>query len=224
MTLPAALALAATAAASPIAAEHAVAPSAPIFGVEPSEPDSADGRFSGAQLPPPLMPGDSSHFLLGVAIEEYGRGTNSRDELYGLAGMLRFRTFGPHALVMLKPGGNSYEDTRFLAGLGLRSYLPIFGIEFSYGVGLHVEARLEDHFWLASATPFELGAVVFAKGSWQLELFAGARRAFAGELINSFVLDPNGFDNEDAGDVLYRTKTLHPWRGFLRLVFSRRLD
>jgi len=223
VTFPFVLALA-SAAAAPLADARAAESLEPVTAVEPGEPPSADGRFEGRQLPAALMPSASRFWVLGVAVEEYGRGTNTRDVLYGLSGTWRVRSFGPNALVMLKPGGSSYEDTRFLAGLGLRSYLPIFGIEFSYGVSVQIEARLEDHFWLASATPFELGAVVFSKGSWQVEVFAGARHAFAGELINSFLLDPNGLENQEASDVLYRTKTLHPWGGFLRLVFGRRLD
>ena len=215
---------------TPIALALAVAGATPTAGPAPAslgeeaEPATADGRFAGPILPPALSPERDGYWVVGVALEEYGRGSRSHDELFGLSVMFRWLALGPHALVMLKPSGKSYEDTRFLGGIGLRGYLPVLGIELSYGVGIHVEARLEDHFWLASATPVELGARLFAKNSWELELFVGARRAFAGELVNSFLLDPNGFDNERAEEVLHRTKTLEPWRGFIRLVFGRRID
>jgi hypothetical protein len=220
---PLALALAAAASGGPAARAESELELVPA-SYEEAEPAAADGRFRGEVLPLELAPRSESFWVVGVAVEEYGRGSRSRDELYGVTAMLRLRSWGPHALVMLKPSGRSYQDTRFVAGLGLRGYLPVLGIELSYGVGMQIEARLEDHFWLASATPLELGAVLFSKNSWELELFVGARRAFAGELINSFLLDPNGFDNEDADAVLYKTKTLEPWRGFVRLQFGRRLD
>jgi hypothetical protein len=233
---PAVLALAAFGSTQAPDASPALEPATLVLGItpvsapapEPSfetpEPASADGRFHGAVLPPELSPRTRGYWVVGVAIEEYGTGSRSHDELYGLAAMFRTKAWGPNALLMLKPSGTSYEDTRFLGGIGLRGYVPVLGIELSYGVAMHVEARLEDHFWLASATPLELGARLFSKNSWELELFLGARRAFAGELINSFLLDPNGFDNEEAEATLYQAKTGEPWRGFIRLVFGRRLD
>jgi hypothetical protein len=225
---PVALTAAALAASAPaLLSTRPVAEAAPAVAAvtEPTPPAAVDGRFDGPVLPPTWQASSESFWVVGVAIEEYGRGSRSHDELYGVTTMFRLRSWGPHALLMLKPSGRSYEDTRFVGGLGLRGYLPVFGIELSYGVGMQIEARLEDHFWLASATPLELGAVLLSnKNSWEIELFVGARRAFAGELINSFLLDPNGFDNEEAEAVLYRTRTLEPWSGFIRLQFGRRID
>ena len=49
------------------------------------------------------------------------------------------------------------------------------------------------------------------------------RRIVAGELINSFLVDPNGFNNEGAQDELAATRR-SPWEGFLLLNFGRRVD
>jgi hypothetical protein len=43
-------------------------------------------------------------------------------------------------------------------------------------------------------------------------------------LINTFLIDPNGFDNEDAQRELDVARDKRPWRGFLRIVFARRID
>jgi hypothetical protein len=178
----------------------------------------------GEVLPERLAPKSNNYFTVGVGIERFGREVAGNDNLIGLAVMWRIQSFGPHLLVMSKPSDAGFEDSRFLAGFGLRGYFPLLGTAFSYGVGLHAEVRLEDHYWLAYATPLELGAVVYAKNSWDIEVFVGARRAIGGELINHFFIDPNGFDNENAREELERLRTETPWQGFLRVVFARRID
>jgi hypothetical protein len=205
----------------------AAAPAAAEVSSEARQPPSGaeqDDAMRGRVLPEKLAPRSNSYFSVGVALERFGREVAGNDNLFGLAAMWRIYSFAPHALLMSKPSDAGLEDSRFLAGLGLRGYFPLLGTSFSYGVGVHAEMRLEDHYWLAYATPLELGAVIWAKDSWDIEIFVGARRAMAGDLINHFFIDPNGFDNENAREELNRLRTDTPWQGFLRLVFARRID
>lgn len=190
-----------------------------------SEAPLADrGAHRGPVLPPHLSKMPERFWSVGIALERFGSGFSGNDNLVGIATMFRIRSFGPHALVMSKPSPEGYEESRFLAGAGLRGYFTALGVSMSYGVGVHAEVRLEDHFWLAYATPLELGAVLWSRNSWDVELFVGARRAFAGELIDQFLIDPNGFDNENAQDELDRVRHDDPWRAFVRVVFARRID
>jgi hypothetical protein len=209
-----------------VAGQLAVAPTTLASDARAESDASAGAReaFVGPVLPASLSPASNDWWVVSVAAEQFGRDPDSLDALYGVSVMYRLDSWGPHLLAMSKPNSGGFEDSRFLAGAGLRGYLPVLGTEMSYGVSVHAEARLEDHFWLAYATPLELGVVLYSKNSWDLELFFGARRAFAGELINHFLIDPNGFDNENAADELERVTELEPWRGFVRLVFGRRLD
>jgi hypothetical protein len=174
-------------------------------------------------LPAHLAETPASFWSVGVGLERFGAKLEAGDSLIGLAAMLRLRSFGPHALLMAEPRSSGYQKSRFLGGLGLRGYFPLLGTWASYGVGAHAEIRLEDHYWLAYATPLELGIQLWSKDSWDIELFAGARRAFAGALIDHYLIDPNGFDNDNARDSLDRRRH-ESWRGFLRVVFARRVD
>jgi hypothetical protein len=197
--------------------------SALLLMASPSFAQESDEHV-GPVLPPHLAEDQETFWSVGMALERFGTGYTGSDNLIGVAAMFRYRSFGPHALLMAKPSPDGYEDSRFLFGLGLRGYFPLLGTSFSYGVGVHGEVRLEDHFWLAYATPFELGAVVFRKNSWDIEVFLGARRAIGGALIDHYLIDPNGFDNEDARDELNEARHDDPWRLFLRVVFARRID
>jgi hypothetical protein len=209
--------------ATPVRA--AVLPDDALEGTLAERPEPArDDAQRGPVVPAALARNPSTFWSVGLGLERFGTGYQNTNDLLGIAAMFRMRSFGPHAVLMAKPNPDSYQDARFLAGLGLRGYFPLLGVSFSYGVGLHAEVRLEDHFWLAYATPLELGVVVYAKHSWDIEVFAGARRAFAGSLINHFLIDPNGFDNQGAQEELDRIKTVDPWRGFIRVVFARRID
>jgi hypothetical protein len=182
------------------------------------------GLHVGPVLPPHLAEQPETFWSVGMALERFGTGYTGTDNLIGVAAMFRYRALGPHAILMAKPSPDGYEDSRFLFGLGFRGYFPLFGTSFSYGIGMHGEVRLEDHFWLVYATPIELGAVVFRENSWDIEVFLGARRAFAGALIDHYLIDPNGFDNEDAQAELDDIRQNDPWRAFLRIVFARRID
>ena len=86
------------------------------------------------------------------------------------------------------------------------------------------ELRFEDHFWLLHLTPLEISAVLFRKRTLDIELFVRARGAVTGKLIDSFLLDPNGFQNESAQATLDRATGGDRFHGFFRLVISRRLD
>lgn len=207
-------------------------------------PLSAQARPEAAQPPPdrdaiatsdePLLPArlarpPHNFWTVGLATERFGAGSAEEDvlgnQLVGLTAMWRIRSFGPYALLMTKPAVSEYQNSRFLFGGGLRGVVDVPGLaELSYGVGAHLEARLRDHYWLAYVTPLELGATLYRKGSWHLELFVGARRVAGGALIDHFLIDPNGVDNEDAQDRLDEQKHERPWKGFVRLVFARRID
>ena len=191
---------------------------------EPPAIEDDDGVQRGAVLPGHLADLPENYWSIGIGLERFGAKVEDDNNLLGIGAMFRFRAFGPHAILMAEPSPEGYEDSRFLGGLGMRGYFPLLGTELSFGVGLHAEIRLRDHFWLAYATPFELGAVLWRKNSWDIQLFVGMRRAFAGSLIDHYLIDPNGFDNEDARDELDRIRHDDPWRGFVRLMFARRID
>lgn len=180
--------------------------------------------FEGRVLPDSLLPGPEPYLNLGLAFQPFTSDLVTVDFLYGASVMLRSGPWAPQVTLLVDPRTAGYEKSRFLAALGLRSYLSILGAEVSYGVAVHAEVRLADHFWLAMATPLELGVVVLAKNSWDLQLFVGAQHPFAGSLINNFLIDPNGLDNENALDRFDEVRHENPWRGFIRLVFGRRLD
>jgi hypothetical protein len=199
-------------------------PVLPAVAHAQTDPLADRGAQRGAVLPPHLAEAPDTFWSVGVGLERFGGELGTGDNLIGVATMFRIRSFGPHALLMTEPSTQGYQDWRLLAGLGLRGYFDLLGASFSYGVGVHAEARLDDHFWLAYATPFELGSVLWSRESWDIELFLGVRRAFAGELIRNYLLDPNGYDNENAQDELDRLRKQDPWRGFVRIVFARRID
>jgi hypothetical protein len=160
-----------------------------------------------------------------VAVESYGTGAPTDDTLFGLSAYYRLGPLAPNATFLFKPAAHDdLERSRWFGGLGLRSYFDVLGVEFAYGVGMHAEARLEDHYWLGVVTPLEIGAVLYDEHSFRIELLGGARYAFAGDLINHFLIDPNGFDNEDARDGLDEARHGDPWRSFVRLSFGRKLD
>lgn len=186
----------------------------------------ASPLIAGAVLPPHLMPEPSGFLRLGVGAERFGNGNDDSDYMLAISGVYRYRAFGPNASFLAKPrlGTTGYEESRFLLGLGLRGYYPVLGTEVSYGVGLLGELRFQEHFWLLQGTPLELSAVVYRKRTFEIELTVGMRIAMAGKLIDSFLLDPNGFQNEAAQANLDRALHEDRARGFIRLVFSRRVD
>lgn len=207
------------------AAALAAAPAPPEDAAEDVLTSSAEAPL----LPRRLSARPTTYGVVGVGVERFGSNFTGSDQfdnqLVGLTGMWRISAFGPHALLMTKPAVEHFRDSRFLVGLGLRGFYRVRGFtELSYGVGSHFEARLEDHYWLAYVTPLELGATIWDKGSWNIELFVGARRAVGGSLINHYLIDPNGFNDAEAREELDRARHERPWKGFVRVVFARRID
>lgn len=192
----------------------------------PRDGCEVEGVWCGPVLTPTLSPEPNHYFRIGLGVEAWDSQFSGSELLVALSTTLRLSAFAPYVQLMMRPGTGTkdYENTRALAGAGLRAYLPIWDRRLSYGLGVLGELRFEEHFWLAYATPIELSAVVYRKGSLDIELFTGARRAFAGNLINSFLLDPNGFENEDAQANLDRARHAEAWHGFIRIMVSRRID
>jgi hypothetical protein len=211
---------------------HAVLAAALLAASGPAQSEPSHDIQDGANGAP-LLPRDfdvwpSTHWVVGLALETARHRIDQdelvRDLLAGLSVTFRYRAWGPHARLLLEPGGERYNEIRYFGAAGLRGYMPLAGTELSYGVGVHFDARLAHHYWLAGATPLELGATLYRAGTWRIELFAGARYAFAGALVDSFLIDPNGFDNADAHEDLQNARDEQPWEVYLTLTFGRRID
>lgn len=189
-------------------------------------PKRDEAVMQGQLLPPHLVAERPGFWRVGLGLERFGTGFEGSDYLAALSVAYRYRAFVPNLLFLAKPriGTEGYEESRFVLGLGLRSYVKLWGVEVSYGAGVHGELRFEDHFWLLHLAPLELSAVLVRKRTLDIELFVGARGAVTGRLIDSFLLDPNGFQNESAQAALDRATGDDRFHGFLRLVVSRRLD
>ncbi len=167
-----------------------------------------------------------NYWVLGVAFERAGQrdlgSSLLRDQLYGVSVAYKWKEFSPYirALINVPQAFNEY---RILTVGGFRSYIEPYGVEVSYGVGTHFEVRLKDHYWLAALSPLELGTTLLRSGSLRVQLFSGVRFAFAGELIDNFLFDPNGINNARAQDELNRLKRVESWEGFFTVVFGRAL-
>lgn len=189
-------------------------------------PKRDEAVMEGPVLPAHLVAERPGFWRVGLGLERFGTGFQGSDYLAALSVAYRHRAFVPNLLFLAKPrlSTEGYEESRFVLGLGLRSYVKLWGVDVSYGTGVQGELRFEDHFWLLHLTPLELSAVLFRKRTLDIELFVGARGAVTGRLIDSFLLDPNGFQNESAQAVLDRATGSDRFHGFFRLVISRRLD
>lgn len=155
----------------------------------------------------------------------YLTGPRSVDETrFGLALAYRTGPLSPHVRVLVSPSLDTYHNLAGMAGAGLRAHFELAGVPLSYGIGLHVEARLRDSLWLAYATPIELGTSLHRGKSAEHGLFIGARRTLGGALINSFLLDPNGYDNEAYADRLAHLRVESAWQLYVSLVFGRRVE
>jgi hypothetical protein len=167
-----------------------------------------------------------SPWSIGIAFERTGAtlfgGDVFEDQLIGLSLIRRGRHLGLETRLMLSPS-TRVENMRGLLAGGARAYLELFGTELSYGVGATIAARLRDHFWLVHLAPVEVGVALYREGSARIDLFVGARYLVAGDLINTFLLDPNGFNNEIAEEDL-ATKKERGWEAFITIVFAHVLD
>lgn len=171
---------------------------------------------------------DEPHLSVGFGVEHFGKNARTfgrvRDLLLGTTVAFRAWGFEPHLEVLGSPVAGSWENLRLLGSFGTRYYLPRPSwLDLSIGWSIHAEARLEDHYWLASFSPIEVGATVFRRRSFRIQVFTGLRAGFAGDLLNSFLVDPNGFHDEAARDALDDAKLHAPWRLFMRVVFSHRI-
>lgn len=169
----------------------------------------------------------TDHWLVGAQMEySHSRASRIRslDALrIGIGVAYRYRAWGPHARLMVSPSTQTYEAFNGQVRGGLRSHFEAAGIFWSYGVALSAEVRLLDHLWLAHATPLEVGAVVFERGTLRVSLLGGVRRAIAGHWINSVWIDPNGLDNNSARANLHLLEDSHPWEAFVTVDFARLL-
>jgi len=152
-------------------------------------------------------------------------GVRSIDETrFGLGLAYRTGSLSPHVRALISPSLGAYQNLAGAAGAGLRVHFELGGVPFSYGVGMSVEARLRDSLWLAYATPVELGTALYRGDSAEHYVFVGARHSLAGALINSYLLDPNGYDNEDSLAELSELRDAHAWQLYVSLVFGRRVE
>jgi len=196
-----------------------------VASLDTAEPEmgAESGVFAGPVLPETLAPVPSSYFVVGVVGEHYGDDL-SQGTLLGLEAQYRWRALGPNLFLESRPQAKDIADARYVAGLGFRGYFPLLSTEFSYGFGFRFESRLAEDFWLAHATPLELGAVIYSRHSWEIQLFVGVTRVMGGHVIDWFLINPNGIDNQAAKDEVSRLSHEAPWLGFARIVFGRRLD
>jgi len=152
-------------------------------------------------------------------------GARSVDETrFGLSLAYRTGTLSPHVRMLVSPSIDRYQDLAVMAGLGLRVHFELAGVPLSYGTGLSFEARLRDSLWLAYATPLELGTALYRGDSAEHYVFVGARHTLAGALINSYLLDPNGYESEAARAELHRMRDGSAWQIYVALVFGRRVE
>ena len=189
-----------------------------------SAPD--DGVMRGPLLPETWNVEPKSHWVVGVTLENAVHRVDTDDVIQqtflGLSVGFRAAWANPHLRLLL---GDQGVNARAFAGLGFRAFIvDLWGAELSYGVGAHFDARLARHYWLVGVTPIELGATLYDRGSWSIQLFAGARVAVAGRLLDSFLIDPNGINNAAAMDDLRDARDDRPWEGFVSLVFGRKVE
>lgn len=187
----------------------------------------------GASRPPqgPFVPeGTDLHsrvtWLIGPAIElRLAEDTteNREDELlYGLDWGFRWKLLEVTTRWAVSPDReNNLEDLRLFAGLTLRGVIPAGPVELLYGAGTHIEARLEDHFFLAYVAPVEVGVVFWDRLSWNMRALGGSRVLYADGPIENVVLDPNGLDEDAQADLeAIRERRLE---FYVSLVFAREL-
>lgn len=213
-----------------LALRSAVVFAATALGASASDASDASGRDAAgsAYLSPDRSVASTRFWWPAVVFERASthlRGVRSVDETrFGL--MLAYRTgsLSPHLRALISPSLGAYQNLAGAAGAGLRVHFALGGVALSYGVGMSLEARLRDSLWLAYATPIELGIPLYRGDSAEHHLFLGARHSMGGALINSYLLDPNGYDNEDSLDRLRELRDGQAWQLYVSLVFGRRVE
>jgi hypothetical protein len=143
------------------------------------------------------------------------------DQLFGLsATYFAAGRYGIHGRVLVSPNVGRFVDTRGVGALGFRLRTNVLGVDTYLGTGAHLEARLRTHYWLGYVAPAEIGITAWRKGSFRLEVFFGARAAVVGDLIDSYLIDPNGVDNAQA-EASLTARRARPWELYLSVVLAR---
>ncbi|MBX3201540.1 MAG: hypothetical protein KF850_02295 [Labilithrix sp.] len=143
------------------------------------------------------------------------------DQLFGVsATYFAGGRYGIHARLLVSPNVERFVDTRGVAALGFRLRTQVLGVDTFLGSGAHIEARLRTHYWLAYVAPLELGVTAWKKGSFRVEVFLGVRGILTGDLVNSYLIDPNGVDNAQAEAAL-AARRARPWESYLSIVLGR---
>lgn len=212
------------------AGDDARAGDAAARGVAPdaTSADARDRTRDGPYLAPGLDVASRRFWWPTVVFERSSTnitGVRSIDETrFGLGLAYRTGSISPHIRAVISPSLRTYQNLAGAAGAGLRVHFELGGVPLSYGIGMSIEARLRDSLWLAYATPVEVGMPLYRGDSAEHYLFVGARHSLAGALINSYLLDPNGYDNEDSLDQLSELRDAHAWQLYVSLVFGRRVE
>jgi hypothetical protein len=146
------------------------------------------------------------------------------DQLFGLSTTyyLGGGPLGFNSRVMLSPNFQNVVNTRGVVLGGVRLRKEIFGVETFLGANAHLEARLRNHYWLTYVAPFEVGLAIFRKRSFRVEVYTGARAVVGGDLLDHFLIDPNGVNNAEATDALAAERK-RPWEGYVSIVIGRAL-
>lgn len=167
------------------------------------------------------------HSLVGVGFEYNGSGAETDlrgDTLFGLHVGHRWGWFEVSGRLLASLNvDEGVRHVRSLAGLTTRAAFEVLGLEWTYGVGVQFEVRLDDHYWLLFAVPAELGLVVIDTGSWHVRVLGALRVLATGRLIDNFVLDPTGINNPDAEREL-RDEKDQRFDGYVGIAFTREID
>jgi hypothetical protein len=168
-----------------------------------------------------------SHWVVGVTIDR-AAGIQRRgfedlvdDQLFGVTASWYRGWFGLHGQYTGTPH-RRLRRSRTIGALGTRFHYTALEREWTYGLNVQVEANLPEHAWFAYATPVELGTDLFVHNTFHMQLFVGARYAFAGAVIENMYIDPNGI-HEATFQAAVDDKLDAPWEAYASIVFGRRL-
>lgn len=180
------------------------------------------GKFEERLAPP-------GHWIVGVTVD---RGVSPGrievqdfvdDQLFGVTTTYHRGRFGFNAKLLFTP---QRVSARGRAGVVVGARVRLMRIldrTWSYGLAVHGDAILDDHHSIFYVAPIELGFDVIKSNSFRGQLFFGVRYAITGSIIDSVLIDPNGFEHQVFEEIL-DDKLDNPWEGFVSLVFARRID
>lgn len=168
----------------------------------------------------------------------------TRDWLVGLAGQFNF-TADESAKSVLLHGlyvarrwagwfdvgikgmvSTNYADglrtMRSALALTTRAGFDLFGLRWTYGVGVEADVRINDHFWIVHVLPAEVGLVFWDRSNWHMQVLFAPRLPIAGELIDNFIIDPTGINNSTADRELRVARSAPDY--VIGLAFTRVID